>query len=338
MTRFNPIRFLALLLLPGLLFQCSRELDLEIPEVEPEPVVNANFTVGEPVHIELSMSGGTGEYTSLDPVVGAEVRIYEDGQLHTDLEEELVLGHGSFPMWQGVFWSGADQDRYFPVLKTTDLRVKEESEYRIEVDIPGYETISGQTVAPETPSWEILSSVDSPVVWGNAIYMDTIHFIRTKLRVYDDGSELRYYHLSPRAQKDSLSPFRVAPVRSNDEVLFEYFLNIPLIVGDFEFYNDDSPVQHNNGYPPLFSNRKFKNGYHDFELTYNKSGQFEEDGARHIYCLYRLESEYFEFLRASFQQKALLDNPFSEPVLIPSNVVNALGVVAGTAVDTIPIN
>ena len=336
MTRIQYL--LALFLLPGLLLHCSRDLDLKIPEQEPEPVVNANFTVGEPVRIELSMSGGTGEFTSLDPVRDAEVRIYEDGTLHTDLEEELVLGHGSFPLWTGVFWHGADQDRYFPVLQTTDLVVKEGSEYRIEVDFEGHETVSGQTQVPEPPQWEVLSSKDSIVIWGDSFWSDTLHFIRTNLRVYDDGSELRYYLLSPRAQKDSLSPFRVAPVRSHDQILLEYYLNLPLINGDFEVYYNDIPIQHDNGYPPLFSNRNFENGYHDFDLTYNQFGQFSEEGARHVYCLYRLEPEYFEYLRATFQQKALLANPFTEPTLVPSNVVNGLGFISGTAVDTIPIN
>lgn len=331
MSRYNyPY---ALLLVVLTLLSCTKELDLEIKPSEPEIVLNSILTAGEKARIELSKSAGTGENTSIEVPENAQIWLSEDGQPITDLEEEILTTHTSFPLWRGLFWNGNNRDFDFPYHQTVQTIMKEGSKYEVKVFVPGEDTLHGSATVPQKPHIQLLSVVDSSYTFGNS--PDIYHALRIRFRIYDDGIQPNHYLLAAMVGEDENGPFYPTNYYSKDQIILENYLNIELLSGEFETYYNNEEISLDANLPALFSNENFDGGYHDFSISTGLSDLWEDEEGVLFLCLMKLSPDFFEYYRTSFQQREFLTNPFSEPITIHSNVENGLGIIGGMAVDTV---
>jgi hypothetical protein len=120
-------------------FSCTQELDLPFPQGKEQLVLNSILHPDSTIKISLTMTLPLGTTGSDFPIVdNAEIRLYEG---------DMLIG---MPAYQDSIYIL----EYLP---------KAGKEYRIEVEVPGFEVLSASDVVPERPVAEICLR-DDPIL------------------------------------------------------------------------------------------------------------------------------------------------------------------------------
>ena len=282
----------------------SCEVDYKFPETEFERRVTVNALISPQEDFQLDLAWSRpyeGEDMVFEPVFGAVAHLYENGT----------------EVWNAIFQRGSDGSS--DPAPMPPFRGREGCRYRLEIDVPGYGTVSAETSIPAMPSAEVskIKEID--------LYS---HFLLSRLEtdnntaaVWIRGSSYYSNDLEFAAPKQHTSYFTasafVDPVNgSNDpydadekgaSVIYEKFLRI-----DAANLKAAVPLKFSassNSY--VFGQTK----YHTLQIT-AASGDYD----RYFRSRYKNSINTGELAEG---------NPFVEQISVWSNIENGMGIFAG---------
>ncbi len=284
-----------LLLLIGLVYtaiSCEKNIDLELPGGEPIPVLNALLQTGDSV-VSATVNISVPYRLTSGPtyVKDAVLRLYEN---------DVLLGFFSICEENPFFITTEEDTQYVFCLPAY---VKEGSTYRIEADVPGYPTVSGETTAPGPPDVQDLQ------------FNTTLQTLNFTFR--DNYPGTNYYECELWAIDTTNEGFIGQVEFTCRDYSFELlgsgtdFINLPV----------DDPL----GLYLFTTDEYFSEGQKRVSITPQN-----ETTATLFYQLIVSHGspEYYEYRRTRILNTFNGNSPFSEPVRIYSNVSSGLGIVA----------
>ena len=297
-----PTGYLIIVLL--LFTSCIKTLSDQLPEPPPKLVVNAAISSDSILTVNISKSIpilNNENNMTLPFVQGATINFYEDGQFLFPLQE---TDHGYYSK---------------PAYKPSEGRV-----YSIKVDKQGFASVSAQTTIPEKVG---IISFDTTIVTEE--YQDySEKIISCELKYTDDNNIENFYSLEC--------------IKSYYDPDDNYFVEHQYIfVEESEEYFYDKP------YGILLWTDKLTNGQtvsikfeiDPYYIYYQPEGN-DDVSVKYTIYLKSLEEDYYQYEKSKhlYYENGDGDDPFTEPVLIYSNVENGLGVFGGFSSDTTSFN
>lgn len=291
---------------------CERPLDLEIKLPEPEIAVSSVFTPGKPFEITASstrsvLSAGQTEFLN-----DARVIIWQGTQALETLH--LIAG----------------QPGEAPFFQSKDILPLSNTPYRLEISAPGFKTVSAESTVPQLVRIFQLEADFNGVLPGDRPADIDYNYLVSI--TFDDPAVLKnYYHLlfhqeildfQPSENGDTvitgrrIQPLSFASTINNNSITA--YLNRGVLIEDEAFqgrrvrFSFSVPVR-------ILKNRELP-GYLYAEL-------------RHV------SEPYYKFFSTVSRNQNNVGPPYTEPVIVYSNVQGGRGVFAGfnTAMDSLRV-
>lgn len=284
---------------------CIKEIDSADVFVVPEPVVNALFSEGSMLEIQISLS------RSIIRASDAEREfIYPDNAIVRLFENTVELNCNS------TF------DRNLYILSLLEL--KPENSYMIEIELPEFTLLTAESTIPSLTKIDSimvrrvfetdpeLNEIDQDILKGSVIFRDS--------------QEQEYYMLQLEAY-DYIYGNEIYD-RKND-----YFTSDDPVATDAGYQPEDIRVL-------VFSDKLFKDNVCDisFEIIDGLYSAGVKDSTVLVTKLYTLSEELYRYL-ITFHGQYIADFSFmAEPVQVYSNIENGLGIFAGYSLDSLAIS
>lgn len=329
-----------------LLSSCIKILDVNVPEVDDQIVVNCVFRPDTNFIVGLERSKGVLEPTvNTNRLPDATIELYGNGVLLETVQvdsfevEEIIV---NFEVVEGIY------DEPFPEPAYVALQTRPEQgvEYRLKVSATGYETVEAVSSLPppmSTPSIAIVDSVGNSynpdleirVEWADNGTVENYYFLRIKERGHpyhreEDGSfvvdEEENYVLSEALLTQNTSFWSRDIVFEDIEFALENF--DPEVAGKAYFHNGFAP----------FSDELFNGQDKSMLFTISpRSSRFNLDSIVTLIEMGTAAPDFFDYYRSAELQYNADGAAFSEPVTLHSNVSNGLGIFAGYTSYTVEI-
>lgn len=300
------LRLLAVFVFAMLLFSCSKEISVDIPEKPTRLVVESTLvpytTNGKYLGIKVSSSQHIFDTASTMPVINAEVLLYKDGALMASLvydsaQQFYPLGFG--PM-QGPLAGES---------------------YRLEVSATEYQSVYAETYIPARVS------IDSAIIDRIGLFDDSgLVYSKLTLNFTDPSEQENYYEIvvTSIGLEYKASAYRL--MKS-----FE-----PLIVSE-PHYPDETRLELKNPKQLLFNDKTFNGSQIELDFYYLASqitgGVHLLNGEILSVQLRNISREYYLYkstmLHSSFNRKDDIIYGLGEPLNVRSNVENGYGIFAG---------
>jgi hypothetical protein len=292
------------LALPGvfvvfLFSSCIKTLDDELPQTEPKLVINGIVNPDSVLQVNISKTVHifANESSNNAPFIhDATVRAFRDGQFLFNLEE--------------------DENGYY---SKTGFYPSQAHSYKIEVEKAGFKTVFAETDIPEPVS---IKSVDTSIITDVEYgYVSTT--IKCKLKYNDPPGMENYYRLDCYVSYidengDEVIGKQYIYVDEGSEYLFDRSWNY-LLWNDILIGGNESSVDF-----------YIYTGYYE--------GEKSKDTISLTYTLLftSLSEDYYKYdkTRGLYFENGGTSDPFSEPVLIYTNVTNGFGIFGGSSNDT----
>lgn len=290
---------LAGVLMVLLFLSCIKTLDDELPQTEPKLVINGIVNPDSVLQVNISKTVHifANESSSSAPFIqGATVRAFRDGQFLFNLEEN-ENGYYSKP---GFYPSQAHS-------------------YKIEVEKAGYKTVFAETDIPvPVEIIKIDTTVIKDVEYG---YVSTT--IRCKLKYNDPSGIENYYRLDCYVSYiDENGNEQIGKqyiyIDEGSEYLFDKYW-------DYLLWNDI-----------LISGSEASIDFNIYADYYGGENLNDTISLTYTLLLTSLSEDYYKYdkTRGLYYENGGTSDPFSEPVLIYTNVTNGFGIFGGSSNDT----
>lgn len=314
--------FICIILLSAFFSSCEKDIVFKGKMTEPLLVLNSIITPDSIISVELTRSRFIiGELPPLSPVTDANVSLFVNGNLKEKLEYTD----------EGLYLS-----TYAP--KSGDV-------IRLEAEANGFEPINALTVVPQKPSVIVSDStvtfeeevfqLDSP---PNAIQKIKKRLTKVQLKLQDDAAQEDYYYI--KATRTYYRESYIVDQKILDVALSEILRNDLTTNEDIVSELIDGEMS-TDRIDNLFNDR-FVNGK---DILFNFSFLDNEDNSTYlngekiefneresfITIEYRVEigamtKDMYQYIISGNKADNSLDSPFAEPVIIPSNIKNGIGI------------
>jgi len=306
----NIFRFIVII---GILLfvSCSKETALEIPYSGDKIVVKSFLFTDQPVKVTLSKSRPLNAESYYNYLLNATIKFYENNNYIEDLICNPVL-----------------------YVSPSNYMCKSGSEYSIYIYHEELEMAEVSVTIPEPTSIKVIDtfSINKRYTWrsqGPNEYGEEIFYLSglravlgIKLEINDPPGKKNYYILdidNPPIKLEFPEPgIYSSPVSydSEEEIIDGWISNI-----NYQLFN----VITLSAY---FSDKLF-NG-ENFIITIFVLKEDVLNGNIHI-KLYTISEGYYNYIKSVQEWNKNKDNPFAEPVIIYSNVVNGMGILGGAS-------
>lgn len=294
---------------------CEEIIEFRGDRVEPKIVVYSLFDPDSVVTVLLSKS-----YPVFDrpanpqQITNATVRLYRNDVLVSTLVyQPLPVNY--------IFSSIESYSRYI----APDIRPEPGSLYRLEAEIPGMRPVWAEVELPTPVPVAGLDTMSATGVYGQK-------YLRTKIRFNDPVGESNFFRVNV-AMWDG---YYTGPLRdpwSDEYSVYVYredytgvVVDDPLlrpsgnedlfgISGDNPFYIFSDELISGKGYDLSFRLYRAEKNYSHYEFTHY-----------HI-DLQSISHDLYLYLRSLSFHRNTGNSPFTEPVIVYTNVVNGLGIV-----------
>ena len=291
------LRYAPLFLLPFWLMACNltQEVDLDLPEYEPQVVVECYLQPGQPYLLTLVESTGYFEDAALNYVRDAVVTITHEGETDTlaPLEFNLsnpLLGQVIDTAQLGILRPIIGEGLYFYASFRTVPRTYN-TDFKLEITLPdGRQLRSVTQILPPVP-------IDT-VEWR--FNDDSLAFVLTKFQ--DDPNQANYY----RRVLQQREPRLVDDGAGGQDTVW---------VTDVEqdFTLDD----------------EISNGE---QVTFGTAFEYRL-GDTLINTLYHVTSDYYRFVTTRDAAITASFSPFGQPAIVYSNIEGGMGIFTGLTFD-----
>lgn len=314
-----------------ILFSCSRDIKFDLPDVESLVVIHSFVDPDIKNQIIVTMARSVQKPT-IQMSMDCQVDLYEndiflkrldlDTMLYYDLERHNLNSYLGFKI---------DSN---PVFSEGNI-------YKVEVNYAGYETVSAETIMPETPvikdittrhfagempdwyyntPWKLL-----PQYTGDLMERDTslIEFTVT----FDDPAGIDNFYrigvnlISTLPWPRNLFNRRIQYAVTSDPdpcfMRYEYYSYYPLHSGW------SNPTT----YEILWNDKYFDGEENPIKILVPSGGR------KYVISLYSLSEDYYKYMVSEWKYYKIENDPFAEPVRFHDNTSNGCGIFALSAVD-----
>ncbi len=285
---------------------CETVIDVDIPTEPAKLVINSTLIPGQPFRVNLTSSQHILDNSDYKSISGAEIKIYEDGQLLTTLPDST----------DGKYISGS----FMP---------KVGKMYRVEAEKNGFETVTAEETLPEK-SAKILSVKIDTVEVNDFGYID--RRLEFDIEIEDEGNTENYYEVIVKRKTTGLRyDFSQEPPVITDtatSVRNVYLQSEDPGLEDFQNYGQS--IYFDDG---LFNGKK----YH-MKISTNGGGFSNPEDVLDDYyeiSLRNTSEAYYLYKRSTELQNWTEDDPFAQPVQVYNNITNGYGIFAGYNNETI---
>lgn len=277
---------------------CERPVEIAVPRQEPELVLISNFTSGEELRAQVSLTRGINESLRADYLTNANVRL---------LADEQFLQRLAFTQEQGTA----------PYYTTLNFEAEIGQTYFLQVDVPGYDRLIASATLPEPTALrelELSNVRTTPLADSLRQYDFTLN-----MNFQDTPGERNYYHLKIFQQFEKFSILR------NDTIISDTSTR-ELLFRPQE--NNNFQVAHYEG-GLLLEDTPFDGAIKHFKLPLSVQVSTNEELPGKIFAELRTVSEpYYLFYSSISRQRLAPTSPVAEPIIIYNHVENGNGVFA----------
>lgn len=322
----NTIIFVLFLFLSS----CEQDLEPSLPGFESKLVVHSFINPGIPITVFLTENVDILSTERPNHVTGSTITLYEDDVMIEVLEETSIEqeNQGFVDM---VSLDGVYQLNYHP---------KKGSEYRIEVENTNYPHVTAITEIPvQTSNFEITLSEPSNIdVYHEGIESQVWADYSADIKIADAQGP-NYYSIALISESRG---YQVGYI--NDELVECEVTEPGLFEMDFRsnsiIFEDGENSQFTDQGGLVFSDDLFENKEFEFRIEFRgQSSLIVCNGTEYFDSFHiqvrTLSKEYYEYIKTTTLQKAVLEDPFAEPVQIFSNIAGGLGIFGGYNFETI---
>ena len=303
-------RFLLIVFI--LMTGCETIIDVDLPDVGTPLVVNSIINPDSTLEVELTsaLSFTAVSTTEINPpVTVAEIAVWEDGDLLP-----IAFNHTN----RGNFISS--------------FTPQTGKSYRIQVVSEGFDTVEGEATIP--PALQITTiRIDQ----GEFEYTSGLEF---HISIQDDPNQSNFYGLFGQS---TVEIFDTTTGESIDKHTFPVSMSTTdLVLADQDFLEEageDRTFFREVFFPDdLFQGRTHELSFSVDGISINFPGSnFRTETELQIQLL-SVSEDLYRYKRAAKLQRELGDDPFSEPVEIPSNMSNGVGLFAGYQAEVITVS
>lgn len=284
---------------------CERPVDLEIPLPEPELVIISTFSPQQPFRATVSATRPALPPTPAAYIADARVELFQSD----NFLENLLPSAGALA----------------PFYEASDAVPSEEQTYSLRVSAPGYKDVIAQDVVPRGVAIRSIESI--PLGFSPGAGADEIIYHYSIRVTFDDPAAFHnYYHL--RFQQEVLRILiseagdTLTIGKRRDQIGFGSAINNNTITA----YLDDGV---------LFEDDTFNGRRVTFSFPFETNIQLDKELPGHLFVELRTVSEsYYRFYSTVGRQQNSPGAPYSEPVIVFSNVEGGKGIFAGFNADT----
>jgi hypothetical protein len=316
----------SLVLLAGLFCSCEKVIEFEGEALDSKLVMYSILERDSLISVHLSYSYPVFEPEfSYSQLTGAAVSLFRDGSFVESLTYRSPAPSG-YEFDPAPAFSAYGSASEVPVPGST---------YRIEASVPGYPDVSSEAIVPEAVpvmGLDTVTVVRADYDWSYLSWKVTLRFS-------DPPDEENYYRLVVSQVYGFYTGDRFLP----------YSNEFPVVVaeiGDIWVESDDpilSPGEDNSifgsGTPntfSVFSDELVSGKQYGLDFYLEPFLYMEYDTAYHDFMMYtiRLQSitkDLYLYLMTRSAQDVFGDDPFSEPVIVHSNIDGGLGIFAASA-------
>ena len=283
---------------------CERPVDLEIPLPEPELVIISTFSPQQPFRATLSSTRPSLPPTPTTFIADAQVVLFQSD----NFIENLLPATGVLTPYYEAFESVPS----------------EETTYTLRVSAPGYKDVIAQDVVPRGVAIRDIESI--PLGFSPGANADEIVYHYNIRITFDDPAAFRnYYHL--RFHQEILRVLiseagdTITIGKRRDQIGFGSAINNNTITA----YLDDGV---------LFEDNTFNGRRVTFSFPFEANVLINRELPGHLFVELRAVSEaYYRFYSTVGRQQNSPGAPYSEPVIVFSNVEGGKGIFAGFNAD-----
>lgn len=301
---------------------CESEIKFRGEGTDPKIVIYSLLHPDSLIRVSVGVSHAVFDERYVPKQIqNAVVRVFRDGAL---LETLRYVTPGARPDW----YPDDPYSRY----ESETYRPDHGSVYRIEVEIPGYNTASGEAVLPETVPIIRIDTTSTVTEWGERLLV-------VKVKFRDPAGKENHYRMTARGiagtyygnKGEPYTPF--SPVRVTESDLSYGVLGEPLITPKQE--DDIFGMYLQNTYS-LFTDELVAGKEYDLTLRYNyKRPDTQYFEFEHMYfMLHSLSHDLYLYLKSLSAHMQTRENFLAEPVMVYTNVANGLGVVGAMSTSS----
>jgi hypothetical protein len=314
---------LLFVLLTLLLMSCEEIIEFKGESIQPKIVMYAILDPENNVSISLAKSYPVFEWNYIPKQIpNAQVRLYRD-----DIHIETLMYQSAEELSEFNMFPNQ-----FSVYASQSVKPLPGSTYRIEVDVPGFSTVTGEVVFPtfvpilKIDTMRVINSVSSDSIMAR--YYNN-QYLQTRITIKDPPGEENYYRIRVLRKDGFYNGPKSEPYSNEYPVLVTPFSHSPV-----QFDPIMQPVQENELFGVVIPN--FFNIFSD-ELIAGKDYVlnlkiFESTRlpAYHEFYIYHIElhsisKDNYLYLRSLSAHQETEGEFISEPVIVYSNIQNGLG-------------
>lgn len=300
---------------------CQTFRDIEIPERPDLLVLNGLFSTDSVLQVDISHSNYILKkaYEEDVSVKNARVEIFENEE---KVDELQLVDHPDYGGWERSTYRSQ-----------SGLIPKADTEYTIKVAAPGYEPASATCYIPKTVAATDFQYEDKEVVVGQDYRGTPASFSFQdekgvenyyRIEVYAEIESTYNYGDEQRTEKNNNWLYVAPKVQDEQKVFDNYPFKIGLYINDLSF---DGKNHHMDFFIDATS----------LEHLFWDDNQSDRK-TKLVVLLKHISKEHYEYATSADKQEDLLDDPFSEPIPVASNVIGGLGVFAGYSSSTAEVD
>ncbi len=302
-----------LLFIPGLgIMGCETVIDVDLPEQEPELVLNSYFGTDTTFIVTLHESKSILDASyDFEVVHDASIQLYADGQLigtftESKIENEYGTEFGNYVLDHypeaGVNYSIVTSKTGFRTVEAEDVIPLEKTNPAIE----DFKDISDGDYYGDR-RYHVTYSLNDPP--GEDFYEVFLYVEEPWYEYYADEDTSYYY-------QNGYRKYRV------------YYEEIGAELNEFEDHSVDPTLFSDE----LFDGRKYT---HTIEASIYRNSSNEDEKIKLYLEVRHVSKAYFLYKKSFGLQQGSEGNPFAEPALVYNNVKGGLGIFAGYDAETV---
>jgi len=340
------LRVIGLIIIIGGICSCSRDMTFSLPETEPLLAVQSLIGPDKDSEVRVAMARGI-QHPHIQMDIECKVDMFEDGVFY----KRLILD-------TPVIASGTMTNKGYLVYPAeSSLALTEGREYSVEVNYPGFETVTARDIKPnavkinsiswcfftgEMPEWYY----NTPQKRYQNTFDDNWQTNRDTALIeyvinFDDPPEIGdFYQIGinylvpdnysiPRDTIHYRIQYAIVSDPDPPYVIFNYRKNKSQASGTGNTKNGNSMIIYQTTWELLWKDDEFDGSRHSITIIAPRP----DEGAKCIISLYSLSENYYRYMIDRWRYCKLLQDPFSEPIRFHSNTSNGCGIFAMYSVD-----
>ncbi|HOZ30246.1 MAG TPA: DUF4249 domain-containing protein [Bacteroidales bacterium] len=303
------ISIIVLLIVLGI--SCEKTIEIDLDDAKIRLVVNAELNPDSTIKVNVTRSRHILDNAEIEAVSDAVVKLFED---------DVFIGNLTYES------RGFYTINYKPIIG---------KKYKVEVTHDKYDDVYGLTEIPNPVGIHSIDTIKTFSEWGDEIYNFSIN-------INDPAGQKNYYMISMRNKYiyEYWDPEMIVydTVQNGDTIVVNITYGGNVTVEDDQivwFESDDmiidAQVYNNNSV--VFSDELFSGDQYSLKLNVYKYSFYGDTNLVYI-DLFSISQEYYKYLVSFSKHQDASGDPFSEPVIVFTNIVEGIGILGSSAVST----